>query len=118
MTDAVIHGIFLVAAALVSGLIAILASRSGAQTNELRAANERLERHNERLAMQVRKLLRQIEAYHLLEDIYANDLAGAAGNKAARTVKTDYRDKVVAAHQCERPAMTANEARKSIRDAI
>ena len=110
MNDAVIHGLFLVAAALVSGLIAILASRSGAQTTKLRTDNERLEKL-------VQRLLRQIEAYHLLEDLYANDIAATAGNKAARTVKTDYRDKVVAAHQCERPEMSANDARRSIREA-
>lgn len=34
--------------------------------------------------------------------------------KAPKTIKTEYRDKVMESQQCERPKMTANEARKEL----
>jgi hypothetical protein len=109
MNDVVIEGLFVLGAAALGGLLAIFASRSGAEVSKLKEENKKHQ-------SQLEKLLKQIEAYHLLEDLYANDLAGRDPGKAVRTVKTEYRNKAVEAHQCTRPEMTANEAKKQLQN--
>lgn len=109
MSQAVIEGIFILGAAIVSGAIAIIGSRSGAQVSKLRERQARVDKKNARL-------LRQLEAYHLLEDLYAKTLSEQDGRKAPRTIKTEYRNRVVELHDCARPEMTANEAKKQLED--
>lgn len=109
MTEVIVEGLFVLAAAISTGLIAIFASRSGAEVAKLKEDKGRLEK-------QVGRLLRQVESYHLLEDLYAIDVAAQRDGQAAKTVKTEYRNRVVDLHQCERPAMTANEAKKHLQD--
>jgi len=108
MSDVVIQGLFILGAAIISGATAIIGYWSGAQVAKLKEDNARLNK-------QVNRFLRQIEAYHLLEDLYAEELSSAGPVKAPKTVKTDYR-KVVEIHQCERPAMTANDAKKLLQE--
>ena len=109
MSDVIIEGLFVLGAAALGGVLAIFGSRSGAEVAKLKETNQRLQK-------QVERLLRQIEAYHLLEDLYANDLSGQPPSKAVKTIKTEYRNKVVEAHQCSRPEMTANEAKKQLQE--
>ena len=106
MEPNLINGLFLLAASLITGLIAIYASKSGAQVEKLKSQNESL-RNNKS------QLLRQIESYHLLEDLYANDIA-INDPKSPKAIKTEYRNKVVDQHQCDRPEMTSNEAKKRL----
>jgi len=106
MDSNLIDGLFLLAASLISGLIAIYAGRSGAQV-------ERLKSQNESLKNNVSQLLRQIESYHLLEDLYANDISQDS-SKSPRTIKTEYRNKVVELHGCDRPEMTSTEAKRRL----
>lgn len=107
MSDVIIEGLFVLAAAIASGVIAIVATRSGAEVSKLKEDKARLEK-------QVARLLRQVESYHLLEDLYASDLAAKSDGRASKTIKTEYRNRVVELHQCERPEMTANEANKRL----
>lgn len=109
MSDVIIEGLFVLGAAALGGGIALLGSRSGAQVAKLKEASQKLQKRIERL-------LKQVEAYHLLEDIYANDLSAQLPSKAVRTIKTEYRNKVVDAHQCSRPEMTSGEAKKQLED--
>ncbi|EGV15857.1 hypothetical protein ThimaDRAFT_4866 [Thiocapsa marina 5811] len=76
----------------------------------------KLKEEKEKLRIQLDKLLRQVEAYHLLEDLYAHELSEKDGKKAVKTIKTEYRNKIVEVHQCVRPKMTANEAKKYLQD--
>ena len=107
MNDVIINGLFLLGAAAVGGVLAIVASRSTAEIS-------RLKQKNERLHAQIERLLKQIEAYHLLEDAYAEAFSTLHPPKAIKTVKEEFRDKVVVRHQCVRPKMTANEARQRL----
>lgn len=109
MNEAIIEGLFVLGAAALGGMLAIFGSRSGAQVTKLKEENQKLRK-------QLEKFIRQVEAYHQLEDLYANDMSEKDGNKAVRTIKTDYRNKVVETHQCARPEMTANEAKKYLQD--
>lgn len=107
MNDIVLEGLFLIGAAVVGGLLAIIGSMIGAGVQRIRGRNQQLK-------AQVERLLRQVEAYHLLEDLYAQELSNKDPAKSAKTIKTDYRNTVVRVHQCSRPAMTANEAKKQL----
>ena len=106
MTESVINGLFLLGATALGSMLTILAGRSQAKIADLKDENTKVRNR-------LKKALQQIEAYHQLEDAYANKLAHME-DKAVRTIKTDYRDKVVEEHQCERPYMTANEAQKQV----
>ncbi len=101
-----IDGLFLLGATALGSILTIFAGRSQAKISDLKDKNTIVRNR-------LKKALQQIEAYHLLEDTYANKLAHMEG-KAVRTIKSDYRDKVVEEHQCERPYMTANEAQKQV----
>jgi len=105
LSEALIGGVFAVVSSIAGGGIALIGTRYGGQIEKLRAENDKLRASRD-------KLLRQIEAYHLLEDLYARAVAGNTGDQAPRTIKTEYRDRVVEAHQCDRPHMTAKEAIK------
>lgn len=94
-------------AAVVGGVLSNYGSKLGEKYGELKEKNSMLQR-------QIEKLLKQIEAYHLLEDLYAKDLSRLDSQKAIKTIKTEYRNLVVDMHQCSRPEMTANEARKHL----
>ncbi|WP_151671186.1 hypothetical protein [Nitrincola schmidtii] len=107
MSDVIVEGLFLLGAAISGGVLAIFAGRSSAEVEKLKNQNERREKL-------VEKLLKQVEAYHLLEDLYASDLSEAEPSKAVKTIKTEYRNKVVELHQCSRPEMTSNEAKKQL----
>ena len=107
MSDVIIEGLFLIGAALAGGVLAIFAGRSGAEVAKLKTQNEKREK-------QVERLLKQVEAYHLLEDLYASDLSNVEPSKAVKTIKTEYRNRVVELHQCNRPEMTSNEAKKQL----
>lgn len=109
MTDPEVNGLFLLLGACVTGVTTIIASRSGAQIGQIKTENAQLKR-------QISRLLHQVEAYHFLEDEYAADLASDRHGKAAKTIKTEYRNAVVEKHQCERPDMTANEAKKRLKE--
>lgn len=108
MTDPIVNGLFGLAGAVIGGLVTILAAKMQAKTSELKEENEHTKKR-------LRKALQQIEAYHFLEDIYANKVADV-DKKAARTIKTEYRNKVVEEHSCVRPDLTAKEALKQIND--
>jgi len=108
MNEVIIQGVFSVTAAAIGGLIAILATRSSAEVSMLKNEKKELEKSSA-------SLLRQIESYHLLEDLYAQDIAECREGCAPRTIKTQYRDAVVKNHQCERPEMTAGEAKKRLK---
>ncbi len=110
MNDLIVNGLFSLAAAIITGLVAILAARSAAGIERLRAEQANLRR-------QAEQLLQQVEAYHLLEDLYAQEIAGSRQYTSARKVKTEFRDRVVERHQCVRPNMTSNEARRRLQDA-
>ena len=118
MSDVIVQGIFLLAATGLGGALGFLSSRSGAEISKLREQNTRR-------STQIRKFLQQIEAYHLLEDLYASDLAGLPGSlpaadtksaKSVKTIKTEYRNRVVEIYGCSRPEMTAAEAKKRLED--
>lgn len=98
----------MLATGLVSGGIAILATRSGANIEKIKEGKTRLEN-------QLNELLKQVEAYHLLEDLYANQIALSDSGKAARTIKTEFRNRVVEEHQCDRPELISNEAKKRLK---
>jgi hypothetical protein len=61
--------------------------------------------------------LRQVEGYHLLEDLYALDRAGES-NRAEKSTMTEYRNRVLDIHQCSRPEMTAGDARRPLRSGV
>jgi len=109
MSEVVIEGLFLLGAATLGGLIGIFGSRSGAEVARLKEQNQRRQK-------QVERLFKQIEAYHLMEDLYAGELSSQPPSKAVKTIKTEYRNRVVEVHQCARPEMTANEAKKLLQD--
>ncbi|MCR9105428.1 MAG: hypothetical protein NXI15_09070 [Gammaproteobacteria bacterium] len=106
MSPEITNGLFLLASVLITGFLTIFAGRSSAQIQNLKNENESNKRN-------ISQLLKQVESYHLLEDVYANELASAS-SKQPKTIKTEYRNKVVELHQCERPEMTANEAKKRL----
>lgn len=106
MSPEIINGIFLLGSVLITGLITICAGRSSAEIQKLKNLNDSNNKN-------ISQLLRQVESYHLLEDLYANELADEF-DKQPKTIKTEYRNKVVELHQCERPEMTANEAKKRL----
>ncbi len=106
MTESMVDGFFLLGATALGSMITIFAGRSQAKISDLKDENTKVRNR-------LKKALQQIEAYHQLEDAYANKLAHMEG-KAVKTIKSDYRDKVVKEHQCERPYLTANEAQKQI----
>ena len=109
MSEIVVQGIFVLGAAALGGVLGIIASKSGAEVEKLKETNKRLQQ-------QVQKLLKQVEGYHLLEDLYARDLSGGPPSKGVKTIKTEYRNRVVELHQCSRPEMTANEAKRRLED--
>ena len=109
MPESIVNGIFILASAVITGAITLISTRSGSQTTKLQGDNVRLKKRLE-------KALRQIEAYHLLEDIYASSLVHYDQKKSAKTIKIEHRNMVVEQHQCERPLMTAKEAAKEIRN--
>lgn len=106
MESHLMDGLFLLAASLITGLIAIYAGRSGAQVEKLKSQNESLKNN-------VSQLLKQIESYHLLEDLYANNISQDSSN-SPKTIKTEYRNKVVEQYKCDRPEMTSNEAKRRL----
>ena len=55
MNDVIIEGLFILGAAAVGGLLAIVASRSGAEVAKVKEKNKRLRN-------QVERLLKQVEA--------------------------------------------------------
>ena len=106
MTEPVINGLFLLSATIVGSFITILSTRTQAKISELKDENSKVKNR-------LKKALQQIEAYHQLEDTYAQELS-LSESKAVKTIKTEFRDKTVEQHQCERPDMTAKEAQKQI----
>lgn len=109
MSDLIVSGLFSVAVATITGIVAIVAARSASGIEKLRADQVHLRRQSE-------QLLLQVEAYHLLEDLYAKDMADLLQDTAPRTLKTEFRNRVVELHQCARPFMTANEAKKRLQE--
>ncbi len=107
MNDAMINGVFLLVATGIGGALTMLATRIGAKAEELKNDNKKLRET-------VRKLLRQIEAYHKLEDLYAMEISSRDSGKAVRTIKVEFRDRLVEATDLDRPRMTANQARKHL----
>lgn len=107
MSEEIIKGFFLIGAAAVGGILTIFASRSGAGIAQLKEKNSQLQK-------QIERLLKQVEAYHLLEDLYAETIASQDPPRAVKTIKEEYREKVVSLHQCTRPNMTANEAKRRL----
>ncbi len=106
MTEPLLNGIFLLGATIIGSMITLIATRHQSRISELKDQNEKIQN---RLV----KTLLQIESYHLLEDLYANKIAQES-DSFVKTVKIEFRDRVVQNHQCERPLMTANEAKKQI----
>ena len=106
MTEPIINGLFLLSATLIGSFITILSTRTQSKISDLKDENTKVKN-------KLKKALQQIESYHQLEDTYAQELS-LLKNKAVKTIKTEFRDKTVEQHQCERPEMTAKEAQKQI----
>ncbi len=106
MTEPIVNGIFVLGATVIGSLITLFATRYQSNISDLKEQNAKTQN---RLV----KTLLQIESYHLLEDLYANKIA-TEKETSVKTVKIEFRDRVVLNHQCERPQMTANEAKKQI----
>lgn len=105
--DNLITAIATVASGGLSGLFAWLAARNSIRATTLREEHQRLRRAHV-------KALEQIEAYHVLEGIFAAELE-LLGSSKALTVKTEFRNRVESAGFV-RPSTTANEARRGIEE--
>jgi len=108
MVEAIINGTFLLFATLIGSGITILATRNEAKISDLKSQNESARQ-------ELVRSLKQIEAYHNLEEMYCCKIAELE-QKTPKTVKIEFRDAVVETHQCERPFITANSAVKQIRE--
>ncbi len=106
MTEPLLNGIFLLAASVIGSMVTLFATRHQSRVSDLKDQNEKIQ---SRLV----KILYQVESYHHLEELYANSIASEK-NSSVKSVKIDFRDRVVEMHNCERPKMTANEAKNQI----
>jgi len=106
VTEPIVNGIFLLGATVIGSVLTLIATRYQSNISDLKEQNAKIQNT-------LVKTLLQIESYHLLEDLYAHTIATET-ESSVKTVKIEYRDRVVQNHQCERPLMTANEAKKQI----
>ena len=106
MTESIVNGIFLLGATVIGSVITLIVTQYQSNVSDLKDQHKKTQN---RLV----KTLLQIESYHLLEDLYASKIATET-ESSVKTVKIEFRDQVVQNHQCERPLMTANEAKKQI----
>lgn len=106
-TSSGIAAIATIAAACVTGIL-------GYKTTRFKKDFEKKATEIERLKGELRRLYRQVAAYHELETICADKLASLT-SCSARTMKTELRDSVETTG-AERPELTRGQCEKRIRE--